>query len=121
MKTELTTEQSQHLIDLGVPKNKATEVIFNPNNNDYDFVFSLTDFLNGEIIPKFINDNDGYGDMELVMTYSGSYDWDKNKKAWWTYYDGCTPTELYYDDELIDSLYKLICWYYGEYLKSEEK
>lgn len=101
MKTELTTEQSQHLIELGVPKAKANEVIFNPNNDDYDFVFKLTDLL--EILPKEI---DGLNDITIQHTLHG----------WHCGYGHCAEyngfflATQYCKDELIDSLYELLCW-----------
>ena len=117
MKTTLTTEQSQHLFDLGVPKHKATEVMFNPNNDDYGFVFSLTDFLNGEVLPK---------EIMLDKEHGLDFGWDFYANKWYAKYSDEDSICLYGNawhvaDELIDALYELVCWYYGEYLKSEKK
>lgn len=117
MKTILTTEESKHLIDLGVPKVKATEVIFNPNNDDYDFVFSLTDLLNGKILPK---------EIMLDKEHGLDFGWDFYAKKWFARYSDedslCVYEEAQYlANELIDALYQLTCWYYGEYLKSKKK
>lgn len=48
MKTTLTFDQTQHLISLGIPKEKAgiKEDIHGPA------LFKLEDFLSGEILPK---------------------------------------------------------------------
>ena len=115
MKTKLVTKQSQHLIDLGVPKEKATEVMFNPNNDDYDFVFSLEDFLNGEILPKEIETENGKFYLDIQMTNeicSVSYKHIDHHGGWIAYYVA---------KELINALYLLTYWYYGEFLKSEKK
>lgn len=120
MKDTLTTAESQHLISLGVPKEKASgfeyigELEYDVCDNYFDNpinkkapIFTLTDLL--EILPKEI------GDRNRIIE-SGS-------KGHFAYYVGINgvigwkPAE----EELIDALYQLACWYYGEYLKSEEK
>lgn len=113
MKTRLTVEQSQHLMDLGVPKGKASisEDMYGPT------LFSLEDFLNGEILPKEINSNgrNYYFAMECMPlgTYSLKYVTLDGK-----YY---LMGNFFQSTELINALYKLACWYYGEYLKSEKR
>lgn len=114
MKTRLTREESQHLFDLGVPKEKASEVIFNPNNRDYDFVFSLTDLLNGEILPKEIEVTGDIYQLAIFINKNTAYARYMRGDCW-----AWTDTQI--SSELIDALYQLACWYYGEYLKSEKK
>lgn len=104
MKTQLTKEESQLLFALGVPKEKATEC-------------ELEDFLNGEILPKEIVYYEDY-DSEFTMQWNCSTQkWDVG----YTYNMGFWKETRYSSEELIDSLYQLACWYYGEYLKSEKK
>lgn len=106
MKIELTREESQHLLDLGVPKEKAS--IWNKDK----IIFKLDDFLNGEILPKEIT-HDGYI-YKLTMTCGNRCE--VRYETEHIYHLG-----TYIKEELIDSLYELTCWYYGEYLKSEKK
>lgn len=108
MKTELTTEESQHLIDLGVPKELASisEDMYGPT------LFALEDFLNGEILPKEIVDDTWGFISELGMR------WYREVDSWLVGYNG---NAHFVSGELIDALYQLACWYYGEYLKSEKK
>lgn len=123
MKTELTFEQNRHLINLGVPKEKAS--IWNKDI----VIFKLEDFLNGEILPKelysetYLDDlgnqtvPDSYGNYELVMRrwYKKWAVWYENKEDWQL----CS--KCFESDELIDALYQYTCWYYGEFLKSEKR
>ncbi|MCH5167570.1 MAG: hypothetical protein J1F35_06705 [Erysipelotrichales bacterium] len=123
MKTRLTNEQSQHLIDLGVLKEKASgSVSVAPIGDGIRGlvkipkrpIFRLEDFLNGEILPKEIKTKDGdvYLDIQIMNeNYCVNYE----------YIGRGTVIEYYDSPELIEALYQLTCWYYGEYLKSEEK
>ena len=118
MKTRLTTEQSQHLINLGVPKEKASDI------EEYSDpvsqwihrgapIFTLEDFLNGKILPWWIEfGNDKYG-LSIKYNPFGS----KHE----AYYDSLFYSFDFCKEELIDALYELACWYYGEYLRSEKK
>lgn len=114
MKTELTKEQSQHLIDLGVPKEKASDIEeYSDPVSQWTHrgapIFKLEDFLNGEILPKEIDDRNRIiesGPRGHFAYYIGIY----GAIGW-------KPAE----EELIDALYELACWYYGEYLKSKKK
>lgn len=101
MKTTLDKIQSQHLIDLGVPREKASlqEAIwgkygFPANFLEYAPIFTLADILS--ILPKEISNR-----CDLRMTYSSL------ANRWFVTYD-------YYQDriaeELIDALYDLLCW-----------
>ena len=130
MKTELTTEQSQHLIDLGVPKEKASIVIYS-GKEYWDFlskgiedceipnccpIFKFEDFLNREILPKVLY-KEG-----LAYAYNLEMCWREEEKKWSVGYDAIGDNMgLFSAPELIDALYELACWYYGEYLKSEKK
>ena len=103
MKTQLTIEQSKHLIELGVPKEKASipldyiDVIY-PNI----FIFTLIDLL--EILPKeiYIFDTPYYLNMVKTPKYSECF------------YACCNIRYIIEgfnkSDELIDALYKLFIW-----------
>lgn len=115
MKTELTFEQNRHLLDLGISKEKAS--IWNKNI----VVFKLEDFLNGKILPKQIDLYDVYELRKFeypiaslnIMMYK-----DVNTTVGYVYTD--YDLDLCYlksfdCNELIDSFYKLTCWYYEKY------
>lgn len=123
MKIRLTKEESQHLIDLGVPKEKASmtsnqiergEVYY---NDYYQEIFTLTDLL--EILPKELSDaNTNEPKPTLQMAYIGV----ENDGYWYGIYENCDKVIVGTESkELIDALYQLTCWYYGEYLKREKK
>ena len=106
MKTELTEEQSKHLIDLGVPKEKASEVENGGAGNEVDkyiYTFTLTDIL--DILPKEIEYK---GDI-----YYFRLDWRRTIQYDVEY---ISLEGIYLDsnfshaDELIDALYELLCW-----------
>lgn len=130
MKTKLATKQSQHLIELGVPKEKASgintdnfdsmillaaEAIGNGNGDKTirslsSPIFKLEDFLNGKILPKEIETENGNVYLNIQMTNeicSVSYK-HIGHGGWIAYYEA---------KELINALYLLTYWYYGEYLK----
>lgn len=121
MKTKLTKEQSQHLIDLGVPKEKASGAI-SVAPMGYDVrgvvkvpaqpVFKLKDFLNGEILPKVIRKG-GYFLTIYGNVVGYAFDVEYEGLIWDVSFEN--------EEQLIDALYKLACWYYGEYLKREER
>ena len=101
MKNQLTKEQSQHLIDLGVPKEKASDKI-SYGFLGYDPIFRLTDLL--AILPKEI------AHSKFYMIGNGE-EWEVG----YCHYNG---EELYPSsdldfkafktkEELIDSLYEL--------------
>ena len=136
MKTRLTKEQSQHLIDLGVPKELASETVKVFDEDDtlsYTCpIFKLEDFLNGEILPKEIEKHNKK--WRLFMSFIPAID--DVSEEWIVGYKGYPLThkglsnEEYQEildsefkfelaKELIDALYQLACWYYGEYLKSK--
>ena len=140
MKTALTRKESAHLISLGVPKEKASGKYIVPQgkpivssvgvlNETAEIypIFKLEDFLNGEMLPHEIYSEEfknhqgneilpeSYGNYELVFRrefgkWKASY---INDEDW--------ELKFFFADELIASLYRLACWYYGEYLKSEKK
>lgn len=116
MKTRLTREESQHLIDLGVPKEKASDIEeYNDPISQWTHrgapIFKLEDFLNGEILPKNLN-------PDKLIDFS--FSWNSNKELWLACYL-FVHHSIKHAEELIDALYQLACWYYGEYLKSEKK
>lgn len=119
MKTTLTTEQSRHLIGLGAPKEKASggELYSDPSSWIKRTIptFRLEDFLNGEILPKDLDEDDIKYHLRMEDYYG---DWIVG------HYNLGIPyyvDKVFTAEELIDALYQLACWYYGEYLKSEEK
>lgn len=142
MKTKLTKEESQYLISLGVPKEKASgidtdnfENMFllaveakTTGNGDKSIrslstpIFKLEDFLNDEILPKDVlfDENDEDSVMEFGIIHNPIL------KEWNVYYS-CLNDKyrgvniVKRTKKLIDSLYQLTCWYYGEYLKKEKK
>lgn len=105
MKTELTTEQSLHLIELGVPKEKASELQeweddLSKWTHRGDPIFTLTDLL--EILPKEIKiENKEY---RLITEFSSQY-------TFAFYYRGNTPSlGRQLNEEFIDALYELTVW-----------
>lgn len=125
MKTQLTKEQSQHLIDLGVPKEKASLILPTDSYEMEDIsittgipIFKLEDFLNSEILPKEIEDDEYDWWMEFYIHFSAP------QQKWFVAYHDMSErgvSFVRYSEELIDALYELTCWYYGEYLKTEKK
>lgn len=131
MKTELTIEQSQRLIELGVDAKltskshhkytqtgKGVGCIVTVHSNP---IFTLTDLLS--ILPKNIDGN-------VIEIISAQVDVDKEdiKDGWLTYYsdrEGIVTygrDSIFQADELIDSLYLLLCWVIeNEYINLKEK
>ena len=133
MKTRLTCEESRHLIDLGVPKEKASKVAWAqirdakgneiPEIEQYkgvsdkpfsamhvgfqsfstDDIFALDDFLNGEILPKEL----GKGGPYLTI-YRNMVGYASGLE-----YEGLIWEVSFKSDELIDALYYLAAWHYS--------
>ena len=112
MKLQLTKEQSRNLIDLGVPKEKAS--LIQPTDS-YEIddliitngvpIFNLTDLL--EMLPKEIECK--YGLTPIVITFGGTCNGDE-VDGWFAYYDDILETIEIGSNELIDALYKLIVY-----------
>ncbi len=109
MKTELTIEESQHLIELGVDPKLASgtkmedKTDLNDPNSFLDIidhpVFRLEDVI--EALPKEI-------DSKIKMFLS--FYWTP-KDRWTAHYDCIfASTKLFKAPELIDALYSLLCW-----------
>lgn len=132
MKILLTQEESQHLIDLGVPKEnaaiKSLNTVFGTNtlSSEYpgfgaetistdivEYRFTLDDFLKGEILPKEIIVKGEIAEL--------CFDWNSQIKRWCAAYSWLSEEYESHEEELIDALYNLTCWYYGEFLKSEKQ
>lgn len=110
MKSQLTPEESQRLIELGVDPAKASEsrivckepYLGAPNRfcNDVNVpIFTLTDILS--LLPREIEIG-GIMTLNIKWVYS----------AWFASYideDGST-TNGFYGIELIDALYELLVW-----------
>lgn len=110
MKTKLNKDESQHLIDLGVSKEKASDIEeYSDPISQWTHrgapIFTLTNLL--EILPKFV----GQSTLDIHILVSGE---------WQAMYYAYHPSSKI-AHEFIDALYELACWYYGEYLKQEVK
>lgn len=109
MKTQLTKEQSQHLIELGVPEEKASALgkLYKREDDiwDYHRLFRLTDLL--EILPNKISYNHDNCFLMIIRDvygiYSVGYAFDTFEGC-----DFCYNCE--FGGELIDALYKLTIW-----------
>ena len=130
MKTELTVEQSQLLIELGVPKEKASAFDYMDSGKSVGGVemppirvpvFNLEDFLNGEILPKIIVTEKGNCSLRIKYVHlNDKIQAEVCYPAIWDFPTYLNHSPTYFKEELIDALYELACWYYGKYLKSEE-
>lgn len=120
MKTELTTEQSNHLIELGIPEEWASlcEQSFDDGYRKNP-IFNLDDLL--VILPSSIFCYNEFCtrqyDRYIVTKELG------NGKAQYVLYYECkeipyTLNPIIYEDELIDGLYKLLVWVIENYPKS---
>lgn len=148
MKTQLNKEESQHLIDLGIPKEKASKVAVKqiqnwdrkPRKNPKEYVvnvphtpivmgfetfeehpiFTLDDFLNGEILPRLLpkGNNKHY---KLTIHTTENLKWSVSYLDMDNYVDFYHMNTLKVEVELIDALYQLTCWYYGEHLKNMDE
>ena len=101
MKTELTKEQSRHLIDLGVPEKMATRNDYEIEMFDYP-VFTLTDLL--KILPKEIKTEDNIYWQTILWTGTSYFVGYRNHNTDRWLYQVCLK------DELIDALYELTVW-----------
>ena len=126
MKTELTTEQSKHLIELGVPSNRASmtsnQLHGDPYYNDYyQEIFTLDDLL--EMLPKEIEIPVFYDDLEepeYYTKYRIAFEWDSNKYGQTEPQYNAFYKEIAFipggylakfnSEELIDALYELTIW-----------
>lgn len=124
MKRKLTREESQHLIDLGIPKEKASAFEYigelewdicdnyldNPINEKAP-IFTTDDLL--EILPEEIE----VEDKELkdwcnldIQIYRESVDVSYNTWSDCGYGSCWLGTPYFSRKELIDALYRLVCW-----------
>lgn len=123
MKTTLTPEQSQRLIELGVDPSKASATIvtdeYNESTDNFQhLVFTLDDLL--ELLPKEITRefenveivrfqlymniykgdwNVGYGENEKQRAQNNLFDDNPLLNLWWVLHP-----------ELIDALFEQLCW-----------
>ena len=114
MKTELTFAESRNLIDLGIQAKKASglKLISDPKEGfekPFEEVryFNITDFLNGEILPK---EFEPPFDCEK---YTLMFYWESDKwVAGYSLPDGSELLDCHFEEvELIDALYKLTSWW----------
>lgn len=108
MKTRLTKEQCGHLVDLGLHSNKWTSFRNEEGFNETYEYFALADLL--EILPKVIKNGEREG--FLNMGFNFEYEWQCFYSNLYPLYD-----KDFFGPELIDALYELACWYYGEFKK----
>lgn len=114
MKTELTIEQSQRLIELGVSADKASkEIATTIGEQEYSDprhpILTLTDLL--QIPPKTIYID---GTM-LSLTITGcGMQWCVQYVGWYH------ATDFFIQDELVDALYELTIWLIEKNLYSYE-
>lgn len=136
MKTKLTIEQSQRLIELGVSPDKASLVRLDFNgtyacvsgeesdrvrkcvNGEYyveeSRIFTLSDLLS--MLPKEIIADTIMGkDWPCALAMR----WDENRHLWVTTYETLPrPLDVGNASELIDALYELLIWCINEkYMK----
>ncbi len=116
MKTELSIEESQRLIDLGVdPKLASKEVALTIYEREYNDpqhpVFILADVI--EALPKEITNMEESEMLNIVMSDEGAL------AGYPKFHEkhGCAFTA----PELIDALYQLLCWTLERKPKTEEK
>jgi len=107
MKTKLTIEQSQRLIELGVNPYLASNKVVEKHpitENELQYpIFTLSDLLS--ILPKEIEDE--------VDTYRLEMFWDANDTEWEAAYSEQKKSEViefFIAPELIDALYSLAVW-----------
>lgn len=103
MKTQLDEQQSQHLLELGVPREKMTQLVEHKGLIPIvEKTFSLTNLL--EIMPKeIVTESDENMCLELQMLNNHC-----NVSYEYIYHGGCM---VYYNaKELIDALYELTVW-----------
>ena len=104
MKTTLTVEESQRLIELGVDPKLAsyTDVVADESGNHYveKLVFSLTDLLS--ILPKEVKIHRD-GDTLSMIYHCGQW-----RVGYTNCAEYCNHTKV--APELIDALYQLLVW-----------
>jgi len=108
MKTELTIEQSQRLIELGVSvdKSSSSAIYDEPWHRAYYAVFTLADLLG--ILPKALRKDGMVNDYSLTMQWNkASYVWRVSYAATGDILGACDAYEL------IDALYGLIAFCIG--------
>lgn len=98
MKDTLTKEQSRHLIELGVPREKASKDRISTVEMNVYSIFTLTDLL--EILPKEIG---GHG---FMIIYHNEND-DIYPNNYVVTYDNLLGSDAGIAEELIDALYEL--------------
>ncbi len=112
MKTELSIEESQRLIDLGVdPKLVSKEVALTVYEAEYNDplhpVFTLADVI--EALPKMIGVLHLNIDAIKEGFTVGYVEWADDEK-WEAVIKEFKP-DGFFAPELIDALYQLLCWY----------
>ncbi len=116
MKIELTIEQSQRLIELGVSAEKASkEIATTISEQEYSDprhpIFTLTDLLG--ILPKEIEVESRDGDIDdawLFLVWDTNGDYADNHEWLAAYTAGFTYIANKHAPELIDAIYSLIIW-----------
>lgn len=125
MKTELTKEQSQHLIDLGVPEKMASSELVESMEQVYGDkprikIFTQTDLL--EMLPKVIriDAKDEFEYLTKRIGCNGNRPYYQTIKynfyeKWTISYEcdnslNCGCLEYFVAEECIDALYNMAVW-----------
>ena len=105
MKTELTIEQSDKLIELGVNPDCASITKYTPDLSDVNIIFTLTDLL------ELLHPVEEYGGLMIGFSVE--------RGLWRASYD---DTDFVANgSNLIDALYKLLIWTLNYKNNSEDK
>lgn len=107
MKTELTKEQSQHLIELGVSKYDADWKVI---GIDVDHSLPLETLIEkSQVEPHFTLESLLRIVPKEIIRYNLTIWWDNYAIDWNIGYHG--KTDSYQSaSELIDAVYELVCW-----------
>lgn len=120
MKTKLTKEQSLHLIEIGIAKEKASEKI-SYGFAGYDPIFTFTDLL--AMLPKEIKVpviDEILEEVDYYIKYRIAFEWNSSafgqvKPKCLAYYKEVSFIQggklcEFKSEEFIDALYELLCW-----------
>lgn len=107
MKTTLTKEQSDHLFELGVPRDKAKGAVATRcmGESSYSDAFNIDDLLT--IIPNEIDASNFYM-IGVADGYDVGYSHYKNGELYSM--DDELDTIMFHSEHLIDALYELVVW-----------
>lgn len=119
MRTTLTIEQSAKLIELGVPKERASKQVMQQETAsngrllqcEFKDIFTIADLLS--MFQKTIESED--------KTHEFNIGWDDFQKSWIVYWSLNDEYIKYSDYELIDALYRMLSHLIeNNYIKPQE-